>query len=232
MCTVVCRWRPDDPIPVRILALRDELASRTFDQPGEWWPEQPGVIGGRDRAAGGSWCVSEVATGTTAVVLNRPERREALPGASSRGVLPLLAIRAGEKWVDELDVRPMAGFNLAIAAPDRLQWWSFDGTSLQHEVLDPGVWMWTPRGRRAGPLDPRLTSADLPASWIDLVRETKPSDDPSGGLVVQKRIGDDSYETVFGQVLAVAAGSLRIDYLNRVARNPGATWLSESWPNS
>jgi hypothetical protein len=212
-----------------MLALRDELASRAFDQPGEWWPGQPGVIGGRDRAAGGSWCVSHVATGTTAVVLNRPERRQALPGASSRGVLPLLAVRAGENWVDSVDLTPMASFNLAVAAPDRLHWWSFDGTSLRYERLDPGTWMLTPRGRRTEPLDPRLTADDVPASWIDLVRETKPSDDPSGGLVVQKRIGDDSYETVFGQVIEARPGTLRVDYLNHVARDPRATWESRTW---
>jgi hypothetical protein len=214
---------------VRILALRDELASRGFDQPGEWWPEQPGVIGGRDRTAGGSWCVSDIATGTTAVVLNRPERRDALPGAASRGVLPLLAVRAGESWIDAIDLTPMASFNLALAAPDRLQWWSFDGSTLRHEILGTGTWMLTPRGRRTEPLDPRLTADDVPATWLDLVRETIPSDDPSGGLVVQKQFGDDSYETVFGQVIEARPGALRVNFLNRVARDPRGCWASRSW---
>ena len=212
-----------------MLALRDELASRAFDHPDAWWPDQPNSIGGRDRVAGGSWCASDIATGTTAVVLNRPERREAQPGASSRGVLPLLALRAGANWVTEIDVGPMAGFNLAIAEPAGVQWWSFDGTDLQHEVLDPGVWMLTPRGRRTEPLEPRLTSDDLPASWIDLVRDTPPTDDPSGGLVVQKQFGDDSYETVFGQVIEAGPGMLRVDYLDRVARNPRGTWATRTW---
>ena len=69
MCTVVVRWSPGQP--TQILALRDELTSRDFDDPGRWWPETPDVVGGRDRAAGGTWCASRVSTGTTALVLNR-----------------------------------------------------------------------------------------------------------------------------------------------------------------
>lgn len=42
MCTVVVRWSPGEP--VLLLALRDELVGRDFDDPGEWWPEHPGVV--------------------------------------------------------------------------------------------------------------------------------------------------------------------------------------------
>ena len=105
MCTVVCRWSAGSDFPVQMLALRDELISRSFDLPGAWWPDEPDVIGGRDRQAGGSWCVSDVRSGVTGVVLNRPERREAAPGAPSRGVLPLLAVRHGDGWPESLDAR-------------------------------------------------------------------------------------------------------------------------------
>ena len=93
MCTVVVRWSAGEP--VLVLALRDERTDREFDDPGAWWPEQPHVVGGRDRAAGGSWCVTDVASGSTALVLNRGQRRVAAPGAPSRGVLPLLAVGLG-----------------------------------------------------------------------------------------------------------------------------------------
>jgi hypothetical protein len=234
VCTVVFRWQPDDEVPVRILALRDELASRAFDEPDEWWPDSVGVVGGRDRTAGGSWCVSEVASGTTAVVLNRPERRQGEPGAPSRGVLPLLAVAVGEHWADEIDIAPMAGFNLGLITPASLQWWSFDGTALEHEVLDPGTWMLTPRGRRTDPIDARLVDARVPADWIDVVRHTPPSADPSAGIVVQTDVqtaaGDDSYETVFGQVITARPGALRLDYLSRVARDPAGAWTTRTWP--
>ena len=83
-------------------AIRDELMSRDFDEPGAWWPHQPGVVGGRDRQAGGSWCVSDVTSGVTALVLNRTERRT---GSPSRGVLPLLATAFGSSWPAEVAVR-------------------------------------------------------------------------------------------------------------------------------
>ena len=91
MCTVVTRWAADEPL--RILAVRDELVSRDFDDPDAWWPEQPGVIGGRDRQAGGSWCVTDVATGVTALVLNRIERRSR--DAVARGAA---ARRGRSRW--------------------------------------------------------------------------------------------------------------------------------------
>src|SRR3954452_1528454 len=127
MCTVVCRHAPGQPTPVQVLALRDELAGRPFDVPAAWWPAQPGVIGGRDRTAGGSWCVTDVAAGVTAVVLNSPLRRTAAPGAASRGVLPLLAVAHRQDWLQHVDVASMAGFHLVLITPQTLTWWEFDG---------------------------------------------------------------------------------------------------------
>jgi hypothetical protein len=131
MCTVVTRWTPGTP--VEILAIRDEFVSREFDDPGPWWPEQPTVIGGRDRRAGGSWCVSDVRTGLTALVLNRIERQVGTP---SRGVLPLAAVAAGPSWPDQLDYRDMASFTLVLAAPDAVTAWSWDAAEL---VRQPAV---------------------------------------------------------------------------------------------
>ena len=227
MCTVVVRSAPGRP--VRILALRDELAGRDFDLPGAWWPDQPGVIGGRDRAAGGSWCVTDVARGVTAIVLNRPERRIAHAGAPSRGVLPLLAAKAGTNWHAQLDYAPMASFNLVLVAPHQLDWWAFDGEHLTGEQLGAGTWMFTPRGLRTDPLDPRLLADDARSAWMDVVATSTPSDDPTRGFVVQKTIGDDSYETVFGQLLETTPGELRLDYLRGVARNPSGAWTTQQW---
>src|SRR4051794_982463 len=125
MCTVVTRWAEGEP--VRILAIRDEFVSREFDSPGNWWPEQPSVIGGRDRQAGGSWCVSDVPSGVTALVLNRIERHVGTP---SRGVLPLLAVDAGRDWPQRLDHREMASFTLVLAAPDGVTAWTWDAEKL------------------------------------------------------------------------------------------------------
>ena len=96
MCTVVVRWAPAEP--TRILALRDELTGREFDDPDRWWAELPDVVGGRDRTAGGTWCASRVSSGATALVLNRPQKRVADAAAPSRGVLPLLGVRYDADW--------------------------------------------------------------------------------------------------------------------------------------
>ena len=226
-------------MPVQVLAMRDELAGRDFDLPGEWWPDQPGVVGGRDRRAGGTWCVSDVAAGTTAVVLNRPERRDALPGAASRGVLPLLALRHGDRWPDHVDIEPMAGFNVVLLQPDALTWWSFDGASLSREQLAAGTYQFKPRGRIAEVPAPLLTggvtdvgAADIDADeywggWLRAVRDSEPTDD-GAGLLVRRVVGDESYETVFGQLIASRPGTLRLDYRARVARADGP-WSTRVW---
>lgn len=214
---------------MRMLALRDELYSRAFDLPGEWWPDQPGVIGGRDRGAGGTWCASDVTSGVTAVVLNRPEKMIADTGAPSRGMLPLHGVRELDGWVTRVDVASMAGFNLVIAQPDRLRWWSFDGVRLVSEELGPGVSMFTPLGRRTDEFDPRLASGE-PDQWRAVVRTSQPSPDPRQGLVVQRPLEDGgSYETVFGQLIAARPGELRLDYLLHVARDPDGPWTSAQW---
>ena len=242
MCTVVCRWNPNDAIAVQLLALRDELASRSFDGPGEWWSDQPGVIGGRDRKAGGSWCVSDVAAGVTAVVLNSPLKRTADDGAPSRGVLPLLAVRHRGDWAHKLDLTGMASFILVLAMPGSLDCWTFDGEALAHHPLSADTYVFTPvgftsanedgrfpdfRGGTAiGLFDAEVTTRDAWPQWLAVVDATPASEDPLG-LVVCVPVGEESYETVFGQFIAARPGQLRLDYRNNPARDPSGAWTSE-----
>lgn len=241
MCTVVCRWLPDERWPVQLLALRDEFASRAFDLPGRWWPQQPGVVGGRDRTAGGTWCASDPAAAVTAVVLNRPEPRAAVTGAPSRGVLPLLGVRYEDRWPKYLDVEGMAGFNLVLVTPTSARWWWFDGSQLRDEELRPGVSMFTPRGMAADVAarfvagGARLAEPDAPTArvwsdWLPAVDGVRPSADPAA-LVVRKPVGDDSYETVFAQFIAAKPGTLRLDYRASPARNQNAPWTTTHWPD-
>jgi len=233
MCTVVCRWDPAAVYPVKMLALRDELRSRAFDEPGTWWPDQPGVIGGRDRTAGGSWCVSDVASGVTSVVLNWPDQSVAQPGAPSRGVLPLRGVRDGDGWADGLELSGMAGFHLVLATAQALTWWSFDGTELIRHDLAPGTHMFTPRGE-ATSLDPRLTSDggaggtplgeddsalldEAWTPWLAVIADSTPSLD-AGSMLVRQPHPDpdvsDVFETVFGQFIAARPGRLRLDFVS------------------
>ncbi len=226
MCTVVLRWSPGET--VRILALRDELVGREFDDPAAWWPEQPSVVGGRDRTAGGSWCVTDVAGGTTAMVLNRPERRTALPGAPSRGVLPLLAVAHGQDWaehVEGLDV--MASFTLVLASQEALVAWDFDGERLSRNDFPAGTHMVTSGGNEDGKAVRHLAAfraTDSLDDWRALVEARPPADDLAALVVRHERDGA-VYATVFGQLIEAAPGSVALT----CSREP---WRAGSWTSS
>ncbi len=224
---------------MQLLALRDELVSRGYDLPDQWWPEQPAVVGGRDRSAGGTWCASDPVTAVTAVVLNRPEPRVAAAGAPSRGILPLLAVRHQERWPKYLDVEGMAGFNLVLATPAQARWWSFDGVELREASLPPGVSMFTPRGLlvevdprlrdgSARLADPDVATVDAWSDWLPVLEGAEPAADPNS-LLVRKPVGADSYETVFAQFIAATAGALRLDYLPYPARRETVEWTTRRW---
>lgn len=223
MCTVVtCRTVGE---PLRILAIRDEFVSRDFDEPGAWWPSQPTVVGGRDRRAGGSWCVSDITTGVTALVLNRIERQVGTP---SRGVLPLTAVAAGTHWPDELDHRDMASFTLVLAGPEEVTAWSWDATELSRRDLDAGTHVFTSRGldaddEKAG----RLAKEFAGQPWLDVVTEQPPADDRTA-LIVRHEFETDTYATVFGQLITSTPGKLDITY----SRTPweAQTWAEQRWP--
>lgn len=220
MCTVVARCTPGEP--ARILAIRDEVVSRDFDEPAEWWPAQPGVIGGRDRTAGGSWCVSHVSTGVTALVLNRPERREGTP---SRGLLPLAAVAAGASWPETIDHQNMASFTLVVVGPDAITAWTWDAVELRRIELGAGVHMVTSRGVNGGDAK---TAAFAPRfgsePWLDVVTSCAPTDDPAA-LVVRHQFETGTYATVFGQLISARPGELRLSY----SRTP---WVAGSWTDA
>lgn len=226
MCTVVLRHEPGAPL--HVLALRDELTGREFDDPGAWWPEHPDVVGGRDRLAGGSWCVTHVPSGVTALVLNRPQRRDALPGAPSRGVLPLLATRYGDRWPAEVQgLQAMASFALVLAGPDGVACWVFDGTELTREELGAGTHMVTSGGAEDGKADRYLELFRDDADWRRLVEGAAPVDDPAALVVRSEREGK-VYATVFGQLMTVSPGSLAL-LSSRTPWRPG-TWTQSRWP--
>jgi transport and Golgi organization protein 2 len=222
VCTVVIHRSKGRP--VRILALRDELTGREFDDPGQWWPALPDVVGGRDAVAGGTWCATRVDTGTTALVLNRPQKREAAVGAASRGVLPLLGVAHGANWVGHVETDGMASFLLVLATAERLVTWDFDGIALREEQHGPGTVMVTsggPEDLKAERYLSRFADAGDRDGWLQLVRSAPPADDP-GALVVRHERDGQVFATVFGQLLEAEPGRLRLEY----SRQP---WTAAPW---
>src|SRR5258706_10790298 len=86
MCTAILSIQPG--APVLLAGVRDELADRAWQPPGRHWPDYPGLVGGRDLQAGGTWLALAPEARRGACVLNR---RGAMAPADSRrppGVLP------------------------------------------------------------------------------------------------------------------------------------------------
>ncbi|WP_029429524.1 NRDE family protein [Blastococcus sp. URHD0036] len=222
MCTVVVRR--SEGRPVQILAIRDESTAREFDDPGPWWPDFPGVVGGRDRTAGGSWCATDVATGTTALVVNRPAKREAEPGAPSRGVLPLLGARHGADWPEHVDVHGMASFALLLVTPDRAVTWDFDGTELTVTEHPPGTHMLTsggPEDRKADRFLAAFAAAGWTDGWRSIVASNPPRDDP-GALLVRHEEDGKVWATVFAELIEARPGALHLEH----SRTP---WVDGAW---
>lgn len=215
MCTVVLRLQPEGS---EVLALRDELASRPFDDPAAWWPDQPDVVGGRDQVAGGSWCVTDRRTAKTALVLNRPLRRVAAPGAPSRGVLPLLAAQHGEAWPAHVDVTGMATFTVVLVRPGAAAVWDFDGADLVGRELAHGTHMVTSGGVEDGKADRFLTAfADTaPGRWQELLEP--PVDDRTALVVRHEGAEGAVFATVFGQRISPSGISF--------SRRP---WEPQTW---
>ncbi len=172
----------------RLLAVRDEDPQREWDDLGAWWPERyPGVIGIRDRRAGGAWLALDPETRRLAVLLNRADTLD-LPESEilSRGGLVLESVAGRSPGA----VPRTHGFNLLEASPAGSRVLSWDGAVLRESAIGPGVHMiahedlddpatpriaaWLPRFRA------EEQTADWAARWTTLLAETAelpPEDD-------------------------------------------------------
>jgi Transport and Golgi organisation 2 len=145
VCTVVVALEPGEPVPLRLLGVRDELATRPWLPPARHWPGSP-LVGGIDEQAGGTWLAVHPGVPRVACLLNGrgpladPARRR------SRGELPLRAAAAGPEVLRQLADDPDAlaaydPFHLICATPDgatALTWPGRDLPEEQPPVL-PGV---------------------------------------------------------------------------------------------
>ncbi|WP_354637506.1 NRDE family protein [Kitasatospora camelliae] len=141
MCTVFVSFDPGSPVPVLVLAARDEYTDRAWLPPARHWPRHPRLLGGLDLLAGGTWlAVDPGGTGRSprlACILNGfglpadPARR------LSRGELPLLAA-AGDDLADR-DWTRYDPFHLITAEPDAVTSLGWSGAELTRRVLEPGL---------------------------------------------------------------------------------------------
>jgi hypothetical protein len=88
MCTAVLSIEPGKP--VLLAGVRDELTDRPWEPPGAHWPAYPGLTGGRDLQAGGTWLAVMPSRSRVSCVLNGVGVMAPAATRRSRGELPLL----------------------------------------------------------------------------------------------------------------------------------------------
>jgi hypothetical protein len=221
MCTVLLRFDPDAAWPLVLAAVRDEFLDRPWDPPAAHWPEDPSLLGGRDRTAGGTWLAvrRDPSRPAVAALLNGV-RLPVRPDRPTRGTLPLAALR------DEVpsSFAGYDGFHLLLGTPTGVRVWSWDGERLDHTALAPGDHIVVNLGVDApeDPLVPRFqpllagaAAPPLPDSWGDWLKLLEgdgldPADDAA--LLVRRSIEDRTYGSSSACLVALGATGVRYDF--------------------
>lgn len=142
MCLLLVAWKVHPLHDLVLAANRDELHDRATGAL-DHWPDLPGVAGGRDLVAGGTWLAAH-RDGRFATVTNY-RGGESLPGSGpSRGALPVRYLAGNTPpadYVDALarDAAAYAGFNLLIGDAHRLWYVSNRAPGFARE-LPPGIY--------------------------------------------------------------------------------------------
>lgn len=133
MCTLIVRTGH----PLTLMGVRDEFADRPWEGPGEHWPDYPGVIGGRDLKAGGTWMAVAPAARRVAALLNG--HGEAAPETTkiSRGDLALRAAFTGA--MPDVELARYDPFHLVLADLEQTRLFSWDGHELTVSTLPDGT---------------------------------------------------------------------------------------------
>ena len=95
MCLLILAWNAHPRYRLVLAGNRDEYHARATDAAG-WWPDTPGVLGGRDLEAGGTW-LAVARNGRWGVVTNYREIADTGPAERSRGELVADFVRGTEQ---------------------------------------------------------------------------------------------------------------------------------------
>jgi hypothetical protein len=237
---VLLRFAPGTAWPVLVGAVRDEFVDRPWDPPGRHWPDAPGLVGGRDRQAGGTWLAVDPAARALAALLNGavllpPPATGARP---TRGELAIAALTTGVP--DDAALRRYDSFHLLRADVERVNVWSWDGSVLAYRELDPGdhvivndgvnstsdplVPFVAPLLAKAATADPRpgLSTVDAWGDWVGLLAGGGVDPAAPEALIVRRTFGDRTYGSTSATLVALGPGGVRYDFTG--TPGPGATW--------
>jgi uncharacterized protein with NRDE domain len=140
MCLIVFAWRPGHDLPLVMAANRDEFYARP-SLPLAEWEDAPGLYGGRDLEAGGTWLGIGPHARFAALTNIRDPRQP--PRGRSRGELPVQFLRGSlgpEAFLRDLAQRAgdYSGFNLLLGDPRQL--WLLNSRTGVPEQLTEGVY--------------------------------------------------------------------------------------------
>jgi uncharacterized protein with NRDE domain len=206
MCSIILRITGEK---ILIGANRDERIDRAWDPPGNYWPEYPGIVAGRDRTAGGTW-LGLNRHGMMAAVLNRQGTLGPTAGKRSRGELPLLALAepsldAATAKIQALDAGAYRSFNFVIADAARaILFRGLESGAPAPQMLTPGTWMVT--SGEANDLSLPRIARHLPkfeaapaAAWPALLADNTAPDDSALNIPP-----DDGFATVSAAVITLS----------------------------
>lgn len=135
MCLVTFAWQAHSRYPLVVAANRDEWRQRPTEPAHEW----DGILGGRDRQAGGTW-LGITRTGRFAALTNVREPSVARAGAPSRGALVTDYLQSANEpraHLEELVPAAYAGFNLLVGTNAALAY--FGSQRGEAQTVVPGV---------------------------------------------------------------------------------------------
>ncbi|MFD1542988.1 NRDE family protein [Nonomuraea guangzhouensis] len=221
MCTVIVKTGR----PLTLMGVRDEFADRPWEGPGEHWPEHPGVVGGRDLKAGGTWLAVDPARRRAAALLNGHGRAAPETTKISRGDLPLLAVGADDlPDVDlpDVDLTRYDPFHLVLADPARARLFSWDGERLSTSEVPDGTSMivntgLNPEHARVAAYRPRFESS---ADWRELIAAA-PSADPSALIIRDVTPDGRVFASLSVMLVTLAPEGVTYDFTDLTADRDG-----------
>lgn len=158
MCLVVIAFRQDPACPLIIAGNRDEFHDRPAAA-AHWWHDEPGILGGRDLEAGGTWLALS-RDGRFGTVTNYREAVRSPAGLRSRGLLVTDFLKSGLDplgYLRAIEGGRHAGFNLFVSDGQTLAYASNRGS--EPLALDAGVY--------------GLANAELDAPWSKVERSKR-----------------------------------------------------------
>ncbi|MFJ9753115.1 NRDE family protein [Streptomyces chartreusis] len=229
LCTVVVSLDPT----AAVAAVRDEVTERLWIPPAQHWPKYPGLLGGQDLRAGGTWLAVAPSERLAAVLLKGPDLPHAQNRLRSRGDLPLRAAAAGE--VLDMDFTRYAPFYLLLASFQTVRLMTWDGTGLRQNELPTGTHLITNSGwcrasedvrgaffqplfqalPRPARLDPR-SPQEYWSDWMPLITGANlPANDPRSIIIHEELADGRVFKSLCSSLIALTPDGMRYDFNTR-----------------